>query len=69
MPNYRFTTAVDGDVEHSDEPMAYPSDKAATDAAQVCMAEMARDTMPLGSAPSSRHPSGTIAAKRSTARE
>lgn len=48
MPEYRFTTAVDGAVEHSDELMAYPNDKAASDAAQVCMAEMAKDTMPNG---------------------
>lgn len=48
MPNYRFTTAVDGEIDHADEPMAYPTEKAATDAAQDCLVEMARDKLPNG---------------------
>lgn len=47
MPKFTITTD-NSDGEHSDEPIHFPNTKAATDDAQVALAEMARDKLPDG---------------------
>ncbi|KRE00642.1 hypothetical protein ASE63_26315 [Bosea sp. Root381] len=47
MPKFTVTTD-NSDGEHSEEPIHFPSTKAATDDAQVALAEMAREKLPDG---------------------
>jgi uncharacterized protein YbaA (DUF1428 family) len=47
MPKFTITTDT-GDSESSTDPMEFPDTKAATDDAQVALAEMARDKLPNG---------------------
>lgn len=48
MPEYRFTTTIDGQVDEADETLSYATEKAATDAAQESLVDMARDRLPNG---------------------
>ena len=47
MPKFTITTD-NSDGEHSDDPIDFPTTKAATDDAQVALADMARDKLPDG---------------------
>ena len=48
MPKYTITTDNGEGLERSDEPLEFPDAKAATDDAQVALAEMAREKLPNG---------------------
>lgn len=48
MPKFTITTDNGEGAEHSDEALEFPHTKAATDDAQVALAEMARDKLPDG---------------------
>lgn len=48
MSKYTFTTNDSERVERSDEPLEFPDTKAATDDAQIALAEMAREKLPNG---------------------
>lgn len=47
MPKFTITTD-NSDGEHSDDPIHFPSAKAATDDAQIALADMAREKLPDG---------------------
>lgn len=46
MPKYRFTTEEGNRVERDEEPLNFPSEKAAMDDAQRALADMAKDKLP-----------------------
>ncbi len=48
MPKFTITTDDSEGAERSDESLEFPHTKAATDDAQVALAEMARDKLPEG---------------------
>jgi hypothetical protein len=48
MPKYTITTDNGEGVQRTDEPLEFPDTKAATDDAQIALAEMAREGMPDG---------------------
>ncbi|PTM41509.1 hypothetical protein [Bosea sp. 124] len=48
MPKYTITTDAGDGPERFDEPVEFPHDKAATDDAQIALADMAKDTLPNG---------------------
>ena len=49
MPKFSITTDDNGQTAADEELMDFPDEKAATDDAQVALAEMARDRLPNGS--------------------
>ncbi len=48
MPKFKITTDAGDGPETFDDPVEFPTIKAATDDAQVALAEMARDKLPNG---------------------
>lgn len=48
MPKYTITTDAGDGPERIDEPVEFPDTKAATDDAQIALADMARDKLPNG---------------------
>ena len=48
MPLYRYTTAVDGDLDDTEVAFRYATEQDATDAAQECLVDMAREKLPNG---------------------
>lgn len=48
MPKFKITTDAGNGPEGIDEPVEFPDIKAATDDAQIALAEMARDKLPNG---------------------
>ena len=50
MPKYRFTTDDGKKVDRPDDHLDFADDKAAADAAQEALADMAHDALPNGSA-------------------
>lgn len=48
MPKFTITTDTGDGPEHFDEPLEFPHTKAATDDAQIALADMAREQLPNG---------------------
>lgn len=48
MPKYTITTNDGEEAHRTDEPLEFPTTKAATDDAQVSLADMAREKLPDG---------------------
>jgi hypothetical protein len=48
MPKFRFTTQDGDKIDRDDEPLEFPSERAATDDAQRALVDMASDKLPNG---------------------